>query len=231
MAQTPRTLGEPAVDFSAYEKHVLGWITDVTRAERPGAYTIGRPDVLAAAPHALVVPTATTEYWLEQRLDLADPGLAVRFLDADVADDDLARSPRFVHGPVRLGRHTVAAGERFAVPGVFAVRYTPSAGRRATVAFAWTDRVRPTRPVLVAPRRRVAANRPFRAAWRVSRETGSGVAFCSVAIDGRLVAREEERRSVTLAPLRRGRHRIGVACTDRAGNVSRAAVRRIVASG
>jgi hypothetical protein len=231
MAQTQRVIGESHVDFSAYEKHVLGWITDVARAERPGAYTIGRPDVLAAAPHALVVPTASTEYWLEQRLGLPDPGLAVRFLDADDPDDGLARSPRFVHGPVRLGRNTVAAGERFAVPGVFSVRYTPAADGRATLTFAWTDKVRPARPVLVAPRRRVVANRPFTVVWKPPREMGSGVASCSVKVDGRVAAREETGRSVTVAGVRRGRHRIAVSCTDRAGNTSRAAVRPIIATG
>lgn len=220
-----RTLG----DFSAYEKHVMGWITDVARAERSGNYTVGRPDVLAAAPHALVVPAAQTEYWLEQRLDVADPGLTVRYLDVDVPDDDLARPTRFVNDPTRVGRDTVARGERFAVPGVFSVRYTPIADGRATLAFTWTDRTRPTRPTLVSPRRRVAANRPFNVAWRVSRDGGSGVEFCAVTVDGRIAAREAERRSATVAAVRRGRHRIGVTCTDRAGNRSRAAARQVQA--
>lgn len=216
-------MGRGFVDFSAYEKLTMGWIRDVVHARDPGTYRVGRPDVLAAVPHALVVETGRGEYWLEQRLDVDPAGLAVRTVESDVPDDDLAAPTKFVPDPARTGRRVVVVGETFAVPGAFSVRYA----RLDDLDFAWTDRVRPTRPALTSPASRVRAGRPFRVTWKTSRDTGSGLAFCLVRIDARTVARVEESASTTAPALSTGYHRVSVACTDRAGNQSRAAVRRI----
>ncbi len=151
-------MGRGFVDFSAYEKLAMGWIRDVTRAASPGTYRVGRPDVLAASPHALVVKTGRGEYWLEQRLDVDPPGLAVRFVEPDVPDDDLAPSTMYV-APV------VATGKTFALAGAFSAHYVPLDASHADLEFAWTDRVRPTRPVLRAPADRVRAGGPLRVAW------------------------------------------------------------------
>jgi hypothetical protein len=223
-------MGHGFVDFSAYEKHVMGWITDVSRADQSRVYGVGRPDVVDAKPHAFVVPTATTEYWFEQRLDGPEPGLAVRRLEKDVPDDDLAPPTWFVNAPVRSGRTTLAAGETFSLRGVFSVRYSPSVVGNANLRFVWTDRTRPTPPALLAPGRRVVAGRPVRVAWRRSGDGGSGVAFCTVRLDGRIVTRSVTSRTALIPALRRGAHTIGVTCTDRAGNRSRRVTRRVVAT-
>jgi hypothetical protein len=217
-------MGRGLVDFSSYEKLAMGWIRDVVRAGRAGTYRVGRPDVLAAAPHALVVPTGSGEYWLEQRLDVVPPGLAVRLVEPDVPDDDLAPPTRFQRDPARTGKEVVGVGEVFRVPGTFSVAYAPLADGSADLRFAWTDRARPSRPVVAAPRT-VRAGRPFRVAWRTA-DGGSGVAFCTVAVDNRLAARVEGMTTTaTVSVATRGARRLGVACTDRAGNRSRVSVR------
>ena len=219
-------MGHGLVDFSAYEKVTVGWLRDVARVRRAGSFVIGRPDVLGAAPHALVVPTGSGEYWLEQRLDVQPPGLAGRVVEADVPDDDLAPPTRFRHDPTRTGKDVVGAGEVYRVPGSFTVRYDPVAEGRATVVFAWTDRVRPNRPVVVAPNR-VRAGRAFRVAWRTA-DAGSGVASCVVRVDGRIAARVESGvSSAVIAGAKRGTLRVAVACTDRAGNPNRASIRLV----
>lgn len=204
-------MGHGLVDFSAYEKIKLGWLRDdVVRAREPGTFRIGRPDVLAAAPYALVVQTGRGEYWLDQAHD----GLAVRTIERDVPDDDLAPSTRFI-----------AVGATFAAAGAFSARLTPVDSSHADVQFAWTDRVRPTKPVLRAPAR-VRAGTPIRVAWS-SRDTGSGLASCLVRVDARTVAQLETETSATVGPVSAGTRRIRVTCTDRAGNQSRAGTKRI----
>jgi hypothetical protein len=220
-------MGRGLVDFSAYEKLTMGWIRDVVRTERTGSYRIGRPDILSAPPHALVVATGSGEYWFEQRLDVDPSGLAVRVVEPDVPDDDLAPPTRFQHDPMHTGTNVVRAGEVLRSPGAFSVRYTPLADGSADLQFAWIDRMRPSRPVLVAPRS-VRAARPFRVSWRTN-DPGSGVAFCAVRLDRRLVARA---KGVTAAGLvvpgvKPGLHQLSVTCSDRAGNVSAAALRRL----
>jgi hypothetical protein len=221
-------MGRGLIDFSAYEKLTMGWIQDVVRTERTGSYRIGRPDVRSAPPHALVVATGSGEYWFEQRLDVDPSGLAVRVVEPDVPDDDLAPPTRFQHDPTHTGNDVVRAGEVFRSSGAFSVRYTPLADGNADLQFAWIDRVRPSRPVLVAPARNVRAARPFRVAWRTG-DGGSGVASCTVTLDRRVIARAtgEAAAGLVVPGVRPGLHQLSVTCTDRAGNVSAAGLRRV----
>jgi gametolysin peptidase M11 len=222
-------MGRGLVDFSAYEKLTMGWIRNVVRTGSTGSYRIGRPDMLTAPPHALVVATGSGDYWFEQRLDVDPPGLAVRVIEPDVPDDDLAPPTRFQHDPTRTGKNVVGAGEVFRSSGAFSVRYTPLADGSADLQFAWTDRVRPSRPVLISPARSVRATRPFRVAWRTD-DIGSGVAFCTVRLDRRVVARAEGATTaagLVVPGVKPGLHLLSVTCTDRAGNVSAAGLRRV----
>jgi hypothetical protein len=213
-------MGTGLVDFSAYEKLALGWIRDVSTATTPGSYPIGRPDVLSATPHALVVRSGAGEYWFEQRLDVEPPGLAVRTIEPDVPDDDLTPPTLFLNQPTGAKRPTVAAGETFRVPGTFSIRYDGS-----SVLFAWTDRRRPRAPRLSVPRR-AAVGKAVRISW-TSDDSGSGIASCTLSIDRRTVTRGEAKGIFSVAPLKRGQHRVSVACVDRAGNRSPATVKRI----
>jgi hypothetical protein len=218
-------MGHGLVDFGAFEKRQLGWIGDVVETSSAGAFEIGRPDVRTASPHALVVPTGRGEFWFEQRLDVAAPGLVARIVLADIPDDDLAPPTLFIENPTRASRPTIAPGEEFREAGVLAVRYSPRPNGRAEVRFDWIDRTRPLAPRLAAPRR-VRVGRSASVAW-ASTDSGSGIASCVLAVDGRRALEGAADGKVTIGPLRRGTHRLTASCTDRAGNRSRASTARI----
>jgi hypothetical protein len=201
-------MGHGLVDFSAYEKLQMGWIRDVARISRAGSYRIGRPDVLGATPYALVVRTAAGEYWFEQRLDVPTHGLVVRKILPDEPNELEAPPTLLLFTP----SPTIGRGETFRVAGVFAARYGEA------VRFAWLDRTRPSTPTVS-----VVAGRVL---W-TARDKGSGIASCTVALDGRTFARGEAKGSATLPAVKRGPHRVTVACVDRAGNRSRKTVKRI----
>ena len=199
-------MGHGQLDFSAYEKFQMGWLHEVAHVSRPGSYSIGRPDVQGATPYAAVIETGQKEYWLEQRLDASPPGLVVRSIEPDLSN--FMAAPELL---VWVPALTVGRGETFSVGGVFSVRY--SANR---VRFSWTDRKRPT-----APRVSVSAGR---VTWS-SRDTGSGIASCTAALDGKQFARGAASGSATLPRVKHGQHRLSVRCVDRAGNRSRSTVK------
>lgn len=196
-------MGHGQVDFSSYEKVQMGWIREVTRITRPGTYALGRLDASGATPYALVIRTAATEYWLEQRTDVSPPGLVVRTIEPD--EPNPFAPPTVLH---YSPSPTIGRGDTFRVPGVFFVRY----GDRVT--FAWLDRKRPAAPAVSA--------RGASVSW-TSRDSGSGIASCTVKAGSRIVARGSARGTATVG----GARSISVVCVDRAGNRSRATVKRL----
>jgi hypothetical protein len=201
-------MGHGQLDFSAYEKLQMGWLHEVAHISRPGTYRIGRPDVQGATPYALVVETGLHEYWVEQRLDATPPGLVVRSIEPDLSD--FMAAPELM---LYIPELTVGKGETFRIGGVFSVRY----GGVGRVRFAWLDRTKPSAPSVSV--------RGGRITW-TSRDRGSGVASCTIAVDGRTAGRGAASGTMTV-PVRNGRHRVSVTCVDRAGNRSRATVRRL----
>jgi hypothetical protein len=202
-------MGHGQLDFSAYEKLQMGWLHEVAHISRPGPYAIGRPDVEGATPYALVVETGLHEYWIEQRLDAAPPGLLVRSIEPDLSDFMVA--PELM---LYVPALTVGKGETFRVGGVFSVRYT-GVGH---VRFDWIDRTRPSTPSVSVNAARIT--------WS-SHDKGSGVASCTIAVDRRTVGRGPADGTMTLPAVKRGTHRLSVTCVDRAGNRSRSTVRRL----
>jgi len=202
-------MGHGLLDFSAYEKLQMAWLHEVTHVSRRGSYAIGRPDIQGATPYALVIETGLREYWIEQRLDAAPPGLVIRTIEPDLSD--FMAAPELL---LYIPELTVGRGQTFRVGGVFSVRYT--AGH---VRFTWIDHKRPVAPSVSVHAAQVA--------WS-SRDVGSGIASCVVAVDGRTVGRGAASGTLTLPALQHGTHRVAVTCVDRAGNRSRATVRRLV---
>ena len=200
-------MGHGQLDFSAYEKLQMGWLHEVAHIARAGDYRIGRPDVQGATPYALVVETGLHEYWIEQRLDASPPGLVIRSIEPDLSD--FMAAPELL---LYVPGLTVGRGETFRIGGVFAVRY--GVGR---VRFTWLDRTRPSPPSV--------SLRGSRITWS-SRDRGSGVASCAVAVDGRSIGRGPASGTMTVPTVTSGTHRLSVTCVDRAGNRSRTTVRR-----
>jgi hypothetical protein len=116
-------MGKGTLDFSAFEKRQLGWISKAQRVDRSRKYAVADIDHRSTSPQALVVSTRAGEYWIEHRSD--EPRrLIVRLLP-----------PK--------GTRTVfiaAPNDRFVVAKIFSV----TRGFR----FTWLDRTRPTQPHL-----------------------------------------------------------------------------------
>jgi hypothetical protein len=116
-------MGKGTLDFSAFEKQQLGWISKVQRVDRSRKYAVADIDLPSTSPQALVVSTRAGEYWIEHRSD-KPRRLIVRLLP-----------PK--------GRRTVFIGapnDRFVVAKIFSVT--------RAFRFTWLDRTRPTQPHL-----------------------------------------------------------------------------------
>jgi hypothetical protein len=224
-------MGHGWSDFSAWEKHVFGWL-DRIAAPAP-RLTLGAIDRPSADPQALRVVVAGDQYWFEYRPPAPrwayDAGDAVAGVAVYAGWNGLSEAGRFsgrnllLYDPVGRGRPAVRAGEVFTVRGAFSVRVVSAGPDSAELAFRWTDRTRPARPDRLAWNGRVLS-------WSRGVERGSGLAAHDVLVNGRRVARVQGVRRTYRLPLRAGpRKRIAVVAVDRAGNRSRAA--RLAAEG
>jgi hypothetical protein len=120
-------MGQGYLDFSAFEKHQLGWLSGTVAARRGGSYAIGAVDEATPLPQALIVPTAHGEYWLEHSSQIAR--LIVRFVHR--VDP---RSP--VQQSILLPRTL----RTFTARGVFTVRVTHVTDDHALLAIRFLRR-------------------------------------------------------------------------------------------
>src|SRR3954452_8091744 len=92
-------MGKGKLDFGAYEKSQLGWIS-VERADSSRTYTLADIDQPSSSPQALVVTTAAGEYWIEHRA--APNRLVVRRKQSFVAQPRTRYVKRGVFGVTRM---------------------------------------------------------------------------------------------------------------------------------
>ena len=234
------TMGRGQGDFNAYEKYELGWVTNVLRADRSGTYVIERPDVPTAQSQALVVTTARSEFWFENRQEqvpffggVLPTGVLVRGGPSPLVSPTALVFPSanlLIPDPAGRGRAALLPGVAFGERGAFELAVVSEADGRATLEFRWTDTLRPAAPAIVEPRKRVARRAPLYVAWREPTETGSGIDRYEIRLDGRPVVRVDGDVAgtpvVQLRTPRPGRHRVAVTAVDRAGNRGRTAGRR-----
>jgi hypothetical protein len=122
-------MGMGMLDFSAYEKVVLGWLPaqpHVTTAKR---YVLAPPTFRSKLPQALVVDAEDGSWWIEYR---AKPfrGLLVRFVE----NRDLppfARSAALMMRTVKPSRPWIARGETYRIPGSFRLTLLKAGPARA----------------------------------------------------------------------------------------------------
>ena len=225
------TMGGGSGDFNAFEKRQLDWLTSFLRAERNGAFEIGPVEGPTTLPQALVVVTARNEYWFESRslptpsfngTQVQPPGV-VAIAGPVGADSSLPRENLVLPNPNGGGRYAYGAGESFVEAGAFRLTVAGHSGN-ASLRFEWIDRTRPTRPRL-----RATALRGGRARleWDAPVERGSGLASYSLYVDGRVVRQADPIAYSSVLHLGRGRHLVGIAATDRAGNRGPAAAVRL----
>jgi hypothetical protein len=129
-------MGTGLLDFSAYEKSLLGWIGPQPHASASGTYTIVPPTRKTKLAQALVVDTSPGQWWLEYRTT-PFRGVLVRFVDAEQSVGPFDPSAALILRPTGTKRDWVAAGETFHATGFFSVRLAKAGTGAATVRFKW----------------------------------------------------------------------------------------------
>jgi Gametolysin peptidase M11 len=238
------TMGSGAGDFNAFEKFTLGWLPEPPRASADGVYSIEALERPSALPQALVIETASAEYWLDHREPEWDDASFRSTLAADnvfvhagpPSSDPIAGGPysegNVLVAPPGSARQAFLTGDRLVQPGAFELAVLGRVGTSVQVRFAWTDSTPPARPHILTPGASVRrGSRPLDVTWAPSRERGSGLARYEVSLDGGspVVVTADFRIGLRalLARPAAGRHTLRVVAVDRAGNRGAAAVRRL----
>ena len=231
-------MGSGGGDLNAFEKSRLGWLTSLVRPRGSGTYEIGPIEGPTTRPQALVVTTAASEFWFESRglqtpsfigSSVQPPGVSVVAGPA-VGGDASSPFPRdnLLLQPQRWSSLRIRRRRVVRPPGHFRLTVERHAPEAAALKFQWLDRLAPGRPRV---RGRSVRRGRARIEWDAPRERGSGIETYTLLVDGR--ARRTVGRDVLYISgginfrLPRGRHRLGVLATDRAGNRGRASWLRV----
>lgn len=127
-------MGSGAVDFSVYEKVVLGWVRPQPHVNSAKHYLLAPPTLKTTSPQALLVDTAQGTWWVEYR---SQPfrGLLFRLVYRTPIGSPFARSSVLMLNPTRAGRPWIAQGESYRIPGSFRVSLVHAGAARAEIAF------------------------------------------------------------------------------------------------
>jgi hypothetical protein len=127
-------MGSGSLDYSAYEKSLLGWIPAQPHVTAPKRYVLVPPTSRSKLPQALVVETARGTWWIEYR---AQPfrGLVFRFVDADNHSAPYSPSAILILRPTKHARPWIVKGETYRLPFSFRVTLTAATAKQAQVRF------------------------------------------------------------------------------------------------
>jgi hypothetical protein len=127
-------MGSGELDYSAYEKTVLGWIRPQPHVKAPKRYVLAPPTSRSSLAQALVVDVDEGAWWIEYR---AQPfrGLLFRFVDDARAWSPFAAPAVLVTNPTKAHRPWLARGESYRLPRSFMVTLTKAGATRAEVRF------------------------------------------------------------------------------------------------
>jgi hypothetical protein len=127
-------MGSGALDYSAYEKALLGWLPPQPHVTAPKRYVLVPPTSRSKLPQALVVDTTRGTWWIEYR---AQPfrGLVFRFVDAESHSAPYAPSAILVLRPTKHARPWIVKGETYRIPLSFRVTLTSATAKQAQVRF------------------------------------------------------------------------------------------------
>jgi hypothetical protein len=127
-------MGSGSLDFSAYEKSVLGWIPPQPHVTAPSRYVLVPPTSGSKLARALVVETVDGSWWLEYR---SQPfrGLVIRFVDNQTPPSPFAPSSTLMLRPGKADRPWLVRGESYRIPFSFRVTLTRGTAKRAEVRF------------------------------------------------------------------------------------------------
>jgi hypothetical protein len=127
-------MGSGSLDFSAYEKSLLGWLPAQPHVTAAKSYVLVPPTSKSKAPQALVVDTARGTWWIEYRTK-PFRGLVFRFVDAENHSAPYMPSAILILRPTKHARPWIVKGESFRIPLSWRVTLTKATTRQATVRF------------------------------------------------------------------------------------------------
>ena len=127
-------MGSGELDYSAYEKTVLGWIRPQPHVKTAKRYILAPPTSRSSLAQALIVDVDEGSWWIEYR---AQPfrGLLFRFVDDARAWSPFAAPAVLVTNPTTANRPWLARGESYRLPKSFKVTLTKANATRAEVRF------------------------------------------------------------------------------------------------
>jgi hypothetical protein len=235
------TMGVGSGDFNAKAKFDLGWLTNVTRPARNGAYVLAPIERPSKLPQAFVVTTANDQYWIEYRSvaamsdidghQTAGPGVLIRVSPSpDLNNVGSSGIPNLLlANPDGRHRPELTYGEPFVDAGAFRLTVLEASGSRARLRFRWTDAKPPQAPRFTA----ALVGGKVQVTLDTARESGSGVAHYAITLDRRAplsVGGDASDEPVQIGRPLPGTHTVKVVVVDRAGNRSPATVRHLKVS-
>jgi hypothetical protein len=125
-------MGSGKLDFSVYEKTVLGWIRPQPHVNAAKRYILAPPTSRSSLAQALIVDVDQGAWWIEYR---ARPfrGLLFRFVDDARAWLPFAAPAILVTNPTKANRPWLALGESYSLPTSFEVTLTKAGATQAEV--------------------------------------------------------------------------------------------------
>jgi hypothetical protein len=127
-------MGNGKLDFSAYEKVILGWIRPQPHVTVAKRHVLAPPTSESSLAQALVVDTDEGAWWIEYR---SEPfrGLLFRFVEDRSTGSSFAPSGVLVSNLTKAKRPWLARGESYRLRGSFKVTLTKAGAARAEVVF------------------------------------------------------------------------------------------------
>jgi hypothetical protein len=127
-------MGNGELDFSAYEKVILGWIRPQPHVTAAKRYVLAPPTSESSLAQALVVDVEEGAWWIEYR---SQPfrGLLFRFVEGRSTGSSFAPSGVLITNLTKAKRPWLARGETYRLPGSFKVTLTKASAARAEIRF------------------------------------------------------------------------------------------------
>jgi hypothetical protein len=122
-------MGGGLLDFSAYEKVLMGWIPAQPHVAVAKRYVLATPTAKSSLAQALVIDAEEGSWWIEYR---ARPfrGLLLRFVEGRDLPP-FARSAALMMRTVKTTRPWIARGESYKIPGSFRLSLLKAGTARA----------------------------------------------------------------------------------------------------
>jgi hypothetical protein len=127
-------MGSGSLDYSAYEKALLGWMPPQPHVTVPKRYVLAPATARSRLAQALVVDTTRGSWWIEYR---SQPfrGLVFRFVDSENHSAPYSPSAVLILKPTKKARPWIVRGESYRIPSSWRVTLTKATATQAEVRF------------------------------------------------------------------------------------------------